>query len=269
MIDSDLAELYGVSTSRLNEQVKRNSDRFPQDFMFKLNSDEWEYLKSQNAISSWGGKRKLPNVFTEQGIASLSGVIKNDIAASVNIRIMRAFVQMRKFLINNAVVYQRLDSIEHKQIITDSKIETILNAIESKNELPKQNIFFNGQFFDAYLLVLDIIKSANKSIILIDNYIDETVLTMLDKRKSGVNAIIYTPTLSKKLSLDLQKHNQQYSKIDIKLYSKSHDRFLILDKKDVYHIGASLKDLGKKIFAFSKIDFDANYLIEKLNDDTK
>ncbi|NCC87804.1 MAG: ORF6N domain-containing protein [Clostridia bacterium] len=127
MIDSDLAELYGVSTSRLNEQVKRNSDRFPHDFMFQLNSDEWEYLKSQNATSSWGGKRKLPNVFTEQGIASLSGVIKNDIAASVNIRIMRAFVQMRKFLINNAGVYQRLDSIERKQIITDSKIETILN----------------------------------------------------------------------------------------------------------------------------------------------
>ncbi len=270
MIDSDLAEHYGVEVKRLNEQVKRNITRFPYEFRFQLSeSEKNELVANCDRFNKLKHSTSPPYAFTEQGVSMLSSVLRSATAINASITIINAFVQMRKFLINNASVYQRLETIEHKQIITDSKIETILNAIESKDELPKQNIFFNGQFFDAYLLISDIIKSANNSIVLIDNYIDETVLTMLDKRKKEVNAIIYTPVLTKKLSLDLQKHNQQYSEIKIKIYSKSHDRFIIIDNKDVYHIGASIKDLGKKIFAFSKIDFDANYLIEKLNQNTK
>jgi hypothetical protein len=265
MIDSDLAELYGVSTGRLNEQVKRNIERFPEDFMFQLSSEEWEVLMSQNAISSWGGKRKLPYLFTEQGIASLSGVIKNNTAAQVNVSIMRAFVQMRKLILNNVALYNRIENVERKQLLAGTKIEHILNAMEDNSTLPNQRIFFDGQFFDAYLFVAEIVKSAKKSIVLIDNYVDDSVLTLLGKRQKKVAATIFTSALTKQLSLDLQKHNQQYPEIAVKLYSKSHDRFLIIDGKDIYHIGASLKDLGKKWFAFSKIEFDVDYLIEKLN----
>ncbi|MDD3741397.1 MAG: ORF6N domain-containing protein [Bacteroidales bacterium] len=267
MIDSDLAELYGITTSRLNEQVKRNIERFPEDFMFQLSLAEWENLISQNAISSWGGKRKLPYVFTEQGIASLSGVIKNEIAAKVNISIMRAFVQMRKILYNNIAILQRLENLERKQIIADLKIEDILNAMEDKSVEQSQKIFFDGQFFDSYIFIAEVIKSAKKSIILIDNYIDESVLTMLDKREKNVTATVFTRTITKQLNLDLQKHNKQYQEIKIKTYSKSHDRFIIIDDSNIYHIGASLKDLGNKWFACSKIEFDAKFMIQKLNDD--
>jgi hypothetical protein len=269
MIDSDLAELYGVSTGRLNEQVKRNIERFPEDFMFQLSIEEWEDLMSQNAISSWGGKRKLPYVFTEQGIASLSGVIKNSTAAQVNISIMRAFVQMRKLILNNVALFHRIENVERKQLLADTKIEHILNAMEDNSTLPNQRIFFDGQFFDAYLFVVEIVKSAKESIVLIDNYVDESVLTMLDKRQKNVTATIFTSTFTKQLNLDLQKHNQQYPEIVVKTYKKSHDRFLVVDDKDIYHIGASLKDLGKKWFAFSKIDFDASFLVEKLNEENK
>jgi hypothetical protein len=265
MIDSDLAELYGIPTSRLNEQVKRNIERFPEDFMFQLSLAEWENLMSQNAISSWGGKRKLPYVFTEQGIASLSGVIKNEIAAKVNISIMRAFVQMRKILYNNLAILQRLESVERKQIIADLKVESILNAMEDKSVEQNQKIFFDGQFFDSYIFISEVIRSAKKSIILIDNYIDESVLTMLDKRKNNVTATIFTKTITKQLNLDLQKHNKQYPEIKIKTYSKSHDRFIIIDDSNIYHIGASLKDLGNKWFACSRIEFDASFMIQKLN----
>ncbi|MFA6187835.1 MAG: ORF6N domain-containing protein [Sulfuricurvum sp.] len=265
MLDSDLAELYDVKPIRLREQVKRNSDRFPDDFMFQLNDNEVEIMVSQNAIPSkqhLGGS--LPYVFTEQGVASISGVLTNKIAIEINIKIMRAFVEMRRFITNNALIFQRLDILEQKQFKTDDKVEAILNAIEDKSIKPKQGIFYDGQVYDAYVFVSDLIKSAKASIILIDNYVDDTVLTLLSKREAKVKATIYTKNITKQLELDLEKYNAQYPKIELKKFDSSHDRFLLIDENEMYHIGASLKDLGKKWFAFSKFDKSALTILEKL-----
>lgn len=264
MLDSDLAELYQVTTSRLNEQVKRNIKRFPEEFMFQLTDMEWKNLISQFAISSWGGRRKLPYVFTEQGVSMLSAVLKSDTAISVSIRIMKAFIAMKKFIDTNAAIFQRLEQVELKQIETDSKIDKIFKVIEDKSIKPKQGIFFDGQIFDAYKFVCDLIRSAQKSIVLIDNYVDESVLLLLTKRKRKVSAEIYTKSITKQLKLDLKKHNEQYSPIEIKEFKDAHDRFLIIDEREVYHFGASLKDLGKKWFAFSKFDMEAINLLAKL-----
>ncbi|PKP23299.1 MAG: DNA-binding protein [Bacteroidetes bacterium HGW-Bacteroidetes-21] len=268
ILDSDLAEMYGVSTSRLNEQVKRNIERFPEDFMFQLSKKEWGLLISQFATSKWGGRRKLPYVFTEQGIASLSGVLNSKTAIKVNIGIMRAFVEMRKFLTQNAAIFQKLEKIEQSYLIfkneTNSKFEIVFNELDKQKLTPEQGIFFDGQIFDAYTFVSDLIKSAKNNIVLIDNYIDESVLLLLTKRKNKVKATIYTAKLSKQNLLDIEKHNQQYPSIEINVFTKSHDRFLIIDNTNVYHIGASLKDLGKKWFAFSKINIDPKELLKKL-----
>jgi len=266
MLDRDLAELYGVETRRLNEQVKRNRERFPEEFMFQLTKEEFDILKSQNAISSsrWGGVRKLPYVFTDQGVAMLSAVLKSETAVKISIQIMRAFIAMRKFIIENAEIFQRLDRIEHKQIEYDKKFEAIFKALENKEHFPKRGIFFDGQIFDAYKFVSDLIRSAKKSIVLIDNYVDDTVLMLLTKRKENVIAIIYTKRITKQLDLDLKKHNAQYPPIEIKELKNVHDRFLILDDKIIYHFGASLKDLGKKWFAFSKFDKDGLKILERL-----
>ena len=265
MLDSDLAKLYDVSTRRLNEQVKRNIERFPDDFMFKLTKQEWEILKSQFATSSsqHGGRRKLPNVFTEQGISALSGVLHSKTAIQVNIAIMRAFVSMRKFLMANATLFQRLDRLEIKQIETDNKVEKIINALENKALQPKQGIFFEGQVFDAYVFVNGLIKKAKESVVLIDNYIDESVLTLFSKNQN-IDVTIYTKNISKQLKLDLKKYNAQYKPIVIKEFDKAHDRFLILDNKEIYHFGASLKDLGKKWFAFSRFNMEAIDILGKL-----
>ncbi len=263
MLDSDLAKLYEVSTSRLNEQVKRNTERFPEDFMFRLTNKEWEVLKSQNATSSWGGRRKLPNVFTEQGISTLSGVLNSKTAIQVNIAIMRAFVGMRKFLTANANLFQRLDRLEFKQLKTDNKIEKIINALENNVLKPKQGIFFDGQIFDAYKFVTELIKGAKKSVVLIDNYIDETILTLFSKNQE-IDVKIYTKNITKQLKLDLNKYNAQYKSVEIKEFNKTHDRFLIIDNKEIYHFGASLKDLGKKWFAFSKFNMKAIEILGKL-----
>jgi hypothetical protein len=264
MLDRDLADLYEVKAIRLREQVKRNKRRFPPDFMFQLTDPEVEVLVSQLAIPSrkhLGGY--LPYAFTEQGVANLSSVLTNDKAIDVNIQIMRAFVAMRRF-ISNAQIFHRLDTIEKKQIDYDKKFEEVFDAIQSKDIRPEKGIFFDGQVFDAYKLVSDIIRSAGKSIVLIDNYVDESVLTLLNKRKKNVQVTILTKTIPKGLSLDLAKHNAQYPPIEIKEFRQSHDRFLIIDDKDVYHIGASLKDLGKKWFAFSRFDKEAIKMLEKL-----
>lgn len=264
MIDKDLAEIYGVKTSRLNEQVKRNTSRFPADFMFQLTEAEWQNLMSQNAISSWGGRRKLPSVFTEQGVASLSAVLKTETAAKVHVEIMRAFVEMRKFLLQNAQIFQRLDQVELKQLATDQKFEHIFKALESKNEIPPQGIFFDGQIFDAYELVVKIVKSAKASLMLIDNYIDETTLRLLSKRHKKVRCHIYTAKISAQLQLDVEKHNAQYEPITLTAFNKSHDRFLIVDEKELFHIGASLKDAGKKWFAFSKLHLDPKLILQQI-----
>jgi hypothetical protein len=265
MLDKDLAELYEVKAIRLREQVKRNNKRFPSDFMFQLNDSEVELLVSQNAIASrkhLGGY--LPYAFTEQGVANLSGVLTNDKAIEVNIQIMRAFVAMRKFLASNAQVFQRLDYVEKKQIEHDQKFEEIFDAIQSKDIMPEKGIFFDGQIFDSYKFVSDIIRTADKSIILIDNYIDDSVFTLFSKRNKNVQVIMFTKDISKQLLLDLAKYNSQYPLIEVKEFKQSHDRFLIIDNKEVYHFGASLKDLGKKWFAFSKFDKEAFKLLDKL-----
>jgi len=271
MLDSDLAELYDVSTGRLNEQVKRNIERFPQDFMFQLTKNEWNEisLRSQNATLNTGRGRHrkyLPFVFTEQGVSSLSGVLKSEIAVKVNIAIMRAFVGMRKFLMENATVFQRLDKIELKQLETDKKVGSIIKALEDKSIKHNQGIFFNGQVFDAYTFVSDLIRSAKKSIILIDNYIDDTVLTHFTKREKSVSFTIFTKNISKQLKLDIEKHNAQYEPVTVKVFTDAHDRFLIIDEKDFYHFGASLKDLGKKWFAFSKMDISSVKILDKVNE---
>jgi hypothetical protein len=207
----------------------------------------------------------LPYAFTEQGVAMLSAVLRSDLAVQVSIQIMQAFVNMRQFFLNNASVFQRLDRIETKQLQTDEKFEQIFKALETGKVKPEMGIFFDGQIFDAYTFVSDLIKSADKSIILVDNYIDETVLTLLSKRKSGVSADIYTKEISLILELDLKKYNHQYPPIGIKKLEKAHDRFIIIDHKELYHIGASLKDLGKKWFAFSRMDSLVNDILKRIS----
>lgn len=219
------------------------------------NCDRFESLKHSTA---------LPHVFTEQGVSMLSAVLRSETAIKVSIQIMDAFVGMRKFISNNAAIFQRLDTIEQKQHITDTKLDKVFEAIEAKDIKPEQGIFFDGQIFDAYVFVTDLIKSAKKSIVLIDNYVDERTLTMLSKRRTGCTAIIYTYKISQQLKLDLQKHAEQYPLIEVKVFKQSHDRFLILDDNEVYHFGASLKDLGKQWFAFSKFDKGALEVLGKL-----
>jgi len=266
MLDRDLAELYHVETKRLNEQVKRNIKRFPDKFRFELTIEEKNELVAKcDHLQSLKFSPTLPFVFTEQGVAMLSAVLKSDVAIDVSIKIIDAFIQMRKFIANNALIFQRLDKIEEKQLITDSRLEQVFQALESKEIKPKQGIFYNGQIFDAYVFVSDLIKQAKRSIILIDNYIDESVLTLLTKRGKNCSVLIYTQKITDKLKLDLQKHNAQYPEVMVKEFKLSHDRFLILDNEEIYHIGASLKDLGNKIFAFSKLDKDNLKILEKLD----
>jgi hypothetical protein len=283
MLDSHLSELYGVDSKRLNEQVKRNRDRFPESFMFQLTDPEWDSLRSQFATlkpeeilrsqsatlnNNRGKHRKyLPYVFTEQGVAMLSAVLRSEIAIKVSIQIMDSFVQMRKMALNHAGLFQRLDKIEGKQIESDQKFEQIFKALESRNEQADNGIFFEGQVFDAYVFVAGLIKKAQTEIILIDNYVDETVLTLLAKRSENVTAAIYTGKISKTLQLDLAKHNAQYAEISIQILAEIHDRFLIIDCKELYHIGASLKDLGKKWFAFSKMDTLTGEVLKKLHNE--
>ncbi len=272
MLDSDLSALYGVETRRLNEQVKRNIERFPDDFMFQLRKEELDNLMSQNATSSWGGTRKLPYAFTEQGIAMLSSVLKSQTAVEVNIRIMRAFITMRRFIATNAQLFQRLETIEYHQLemkqhqeVTDRRIDEVFKHLDADIP-PMQGIFYDGQVFDAYRFVSDLIRKAKQSIVLIDNYVDDTVLTLLDKRSEGVSATIYTQRVSSQFQLDVDRHNSQYPLIEIKRFNKAHDRFLLIDN-EVYHIGASIKDLGKKWFGFTLMrDITATELIKKIKD---
>ncbi len=265
MLDKDLALLYDVKPTRLREQVRRNDKKFPWDFMFELTENEVEFMVSQNAIPSkqhLGGS--LPLVFTEQGVSMLATVLRSDIATEVSINIMRAFVKMRKFISSNANMFGRFERIEQRLSLHDENFNKIFSAIEEKGTPQKQHIFYDGQIFDAYLFVSDIIKSAQNSIKLIDNYVDESTLVLFTKRDVKVSMKIYTKTITKQLQLDLQKHNAQYPKIEIEKFELSHDRFLIIDDKDVYHFGASLKDLGKKWFAVSKMDIEILNIMEKL-----
>ncbi|MBO5811357.1 MAG: ORF6N domain-containing protein [Bacteroidales bacterium] len=241
MLDRDLALLYGVETKVLNQAVKRNIERFPDDFRFQLTKDEC--LRSQIVTFKY-----LPYAFTENGIAMLSSVLRSQTAIEMNIRIMRTFSAMRHFVANNEMLFQRISNLEYHQIEMDKRIDEVLEKLEPNQT--QQGIFFDGQVFDAYHFVSNLIRKASNTIILIDNYIDDSVLTLLDKRKLNVSATIYTQKISEQLKLDIKRHNEQYSEISVKCFSKSHDRFLIIDE-ELYHIGASIKDLGKKWFAFT------------------
>ncbi|MBI2508094.1 ORF6N domain-containing protein [Candidatus Woesearchaeota archaeon] len=265
IVDTDLAILYGVPTKALNQAVKRNIERFPTDFMFQLTKDEKNELVTKcDHLKPLRFSSTMPYVFTEQGVATLSGVLKSKKAIEVNIQIMRAFVAMRKFLLTNAQLFQRIDRTEQKLLKHDDKFDQIFDIIQSKGISPEKGIFFDGQIFDAHKFFSDIIRAANASIILIDNYIDDSVLALFTKRKENVNVTIFTKEISKQLSMDLKKYNSQYPLIEVKEFKRSHDRFMIIDNREVYHFGASLKDLGKKWFAFSKFDKEALALLDKL-----
>ncbi|CAD0000863.1 ORF6N domain-containing protein [Flavobacterium salmonis] len=266
MLDSDLASLYQVETKNLNKAVKRNIERFPVSFCFQLTEEEVENLRFQIGTSSlsYGGRRYLPYVFTEQGVAMASAILRSDIAVKLSVEIMEAFVEMRRMLISNASLFHRLDKIEIKQLEADQKFEAIFKALESDKLHSEKGVFYNGQIFDAYTFISDIIRTAKISIILLDNYVDDTVLTLLGKRNNNVTATIYTKTVSNQLRLDVQRYNSQYPPIEIEVFSDAHDRFLIIDNTELYHIGASLKDLGKKWFAFSRMDIEVGRMLQLL-----
>lgn len=265
MVDRDLAELYGVETKRLNEAVKRNIERFPEKFRFQLTEDEkLKLVANCDRFRLLKHSSSNPFVFTEQGIAMISAILRSETAIEVSIRIMEAFVAMRKYLVANAQLFQRIDRLEMSQLETNHKLDVIFKQLEDKTIKDNQGVFFDGQIFDAYVFISRLIKQARREIILIDNYVDETVLTILDKRAECVRATIYTHTVTKQLQLDVDKHNSQYQSIAIKSFRESHDRFICIDEK-VYHIGASLKDLGKKWFAFSLMeDLNPSDLINKM-----
>ena len=232
--------------------------------MFQLSEEEFDYLRSQNAATNLNKRRSLPLVFTEHGVIMAAAILKSEIADRASVKVVEAFVAMRRFLSANAQVFQRLETIEYKLLESDQKFEDIYSKLEEKSLKPQQGIFFDGQVYDAYELICTLIKSATSRIVLIDNYVDESVLTMLDKRNPGVAATIYTQKISKQLALDIAKHDSQYPAIDVKVFTKSHDRFLIIDNR-VYHVGASIKDLGKKWFALLVMEeLDADDLISRL-----
>lgn len=290
ILDSDLAALYGTPTKVFNQAVNRNTERFPETFRFQLTQDEFDYLRSQNVTSSprrkenlganifysnysnsnfHGGRRHLPYVFTEQGVAMLSAVLRSESAIKTSVQIINAFVTLRRRLMMNDGLVQRMDILEQRQLTHEIKInermDEIFDALEGKSRIPEQGVFFEGQVFDAYVFINDLIRQAEKSIVLLDNYVNDSTLQQLAKRKDGVTAVILAKSLTKSFMQDLKKHNDQYPQIEIGQFSHSHDRFLIIDSEHVYHIGASLKDLGKKMFAFSKMNKSGLKVMEQID----
>ncbi len=272
MLDRDLAELYGVETKRINEQVKRNKGRFPENYCFKLNQIEKNELVAKcDRFKTMKHSSAKSTVFTEHGVAMLSAVLTGEVAVKISIKIINAFIEMRKFIQSNMQVFERLDVIESKQsgmslklIETDKRVDKIFSLMESGEIKPKQGILFDKQVFDAYKHVSDIVKSAEKSVMIIDNYVDDSVLTILSKRKAGVKASIYTKKVSAQLKLDVKKFNEQYEPVEVMEFDGSHDRFIVIDEKVIYHFGASLKDLGKKWFGFSKMDVEEVEMLHRL-----
>ena len=265
MLDSDVAMLYQYTTKSINKAMKRNINRFPEDFCFQLTEKEVENLRFQVGTSSlkkenYGGRRYLPYVYTEQGISMLAGVLKNEIAVQVSINIIRAFIEMRKFISLNGKLFKRLTNVECKILEHDKKFDIVFNELQKDEKMEfKQKIFFDGQIYDAYSLIIDIIKKAKQKILIIDNYIDDSILKMLSKKNQKVEVVILTLQNSKLNKLDITKFNKQYPVLKLAYTNKFHDRFIVIDNKELYHVGASLKDLGKKCFAISKIE-DVEYI---------
>lgn len=270
MLDSDVANLYHCETKYINRIVKRNIERFPKEFCFQLEQKEFQNLRCQFVTSSfekqnYGGRRYMPYVFTEQGIAMLSALLKSDIAVNVSISIMKAFIEMRKFIITNGQFFQEINNIKDQLLEHDKKFDEVFDELQRKQESEcRQSIFFDGQIYDAYILVIDIIKKAKQKVLIIDNYIDDSILKMLSKKNKNVEVVILTSQNSNLNKLDINKFNKQYPTLKVAMTNKFHDRFIVIDNKELYHIGASLKDLGKKCFAISKID-DIEY-IKKLKE---
>mgnify|MGYP002516467964 FL=1 len=271
MLDRDLARLYGVETKRLNEAVKRNIERFPERFMFQLADDEKNKVVAIcDHLKELRFSYQNPYAFTEQGVSMLSAVLKSETAINISIKIMDAFVAMRHALLENHQLFNRIESLEYHHLLmierqkkADSQIETIFKAL-SKYELPKENIFYNNQVYDAHILMTNFIKQAKNRIVVIDNYVDDSVLTLLSKRKTGVSAEIYTYKVSQQFSLDLARHHTQYPPVTVHVNKSCHDRFLIIDDQ-VYHIGASIKDLGKKLCAVTLLNsISATEVLNKL-----
>lgn len=268
MLDSDLAMIYQVETKVFNQAVSRNIERFPENFRFQLTKEEFDTLRSQIATSDGrGGRRYRPYMFTEQGIAMLSGVLRSDVAVQASIRIMNTFVEMRRFIANHALLFEKVSDIELKQLEyqknTDEKFDKVFRYIEDHAE-SEQKIFFDGQIYDAFSLITSIIRIAQKEIILIDGYVDVDTLNMLAKKNAGVDVKIYTYASAQLTNRDAAKFNAQYPTLTVKKTQVFHDRFIILDGGTAYHIGASIKDAGKKCFAISLID-DPGVVTDLLN----
>ena len=257
MMDSDVANIYHCETKYVNRVVKRNTERFPEEFCFQLNENEFEVLRCQFVTLNENGRgqhrKYLPYVFTEQGIAMLSALLKSDVAVSVSVNIMKAFIEMRKFLMLNGQVFERLTSVEHKLLEHDKKFDEVFNQLQLEENI-KQKIFFDGQIYDAYSIIIDIIKKANNKILIIDNYIDDSILKMLTKKKKNVEVVILTSNKSNIQNIDIQKFNKEYPILKIAKTNKFHDRFIVIDNKEMYHLGASIKDAGKKCFGINKIE---------------
>ena len=270
MIDRDLAELYGVENRTLRQAVRRNILKFPDDFLYKLSIEETNSLilngVSRSVIPSGyntGGMQMF--AFTEQGVAMLSTVLKSDNATVVSVAIMRAFVMMRRFLTANARLFQRIDMLEYRQTETDRKLEVVLDKLEELSPtVTTQQLFPSGCVWDAYTFVCDLIRSAERRIVLIDNFVDERVLIMLDKRNVGVEASINT-RFTEKVTLDIEKHNKQYAPITfVQLPHAVHDRYLIVDE-DVWLLGTSLKDMGRSLCTVIKVGFTASQILSLVN----
>ncbi len=259
MLDSDVAMLYHYETKNVNKAMKRNIERFPEDFCFQLTEDEFKNLRFQfgtlnKKVNNGEVTRKyLPYVYTEQGISMLAGVLKNDIAIQVSISIIRAFIEMRKFISSNAQIFERLTNVEYKLLEHDKKFDEIFNQLQYEENI-KQKIFFEGQIYDAYSLIIDIIKRAKNKIVIIDNYIDDSILKILVKKNKNVEVVILTSKKSNISKLDIQKFNREYPTLKVAKTDKFHDRFIVIDNKELYHCGASIKDLGRKCFGINRID---------------
>ena len=268
MMDSDLAMLYQVETKAFNQAVSRNIERFPENFRFQLTKEEFDALRLQIATSNGrGGRRYRPYMFTEQGIAMLSGVLRSNVAIQVSIRIMNTFVEMRRFIANNSLLFEKVSDIELKQLeyqkSTDEKFDKVFKYIEDHAEA-EQKIFFDGQIYDAFSLITSIIRKAQKEIILIDGYVDTDTLNILAKKNTGVDVKIYTYASAQLTKRDAANFNAQYPTLTVKKTQVFHDRFIILDGKSAYHIGASVKDAGKKCFGISLIN-DPGLVADLLN----
>lgn len=257
MLDSDVARLFEYATKDLNRNVKNNIERFPEYYCFQLTNEEYKSLRCKNFTLTENGRgqhrKYLPYVFTEYGITMLAGLLKSEVAVNVSIRIVNTFIEMRKFLMINGQVFERLTSMEYKLLEHDKKFDEVFNQLQLEENI-KQRIFFNGQIYDAYSIIIDIIKKANKKILIIDNYIDDSVLKMLAKKKNNVEVVILTSDKSNIENLDIKKFNKEYPILKVAKTNKFHDRFIIIDNKEMYHLGASIKDLGKKCFAINRIE---------------